>query len=245
MIKKGLLLFVVAVFSNFEGHSQLVPWYYEVDENFLLGKTTFEKDARFSLVPSNRSTKSCYLLNEVNIAFEKMAAAAQKEGITLKVISGGRNFSMQKSIWERKWNARRPNFKSDKETALDILKYSSMPGTSRHHWGTDLDINSLEPSYFASGKGKLEYDWLQKNAANFGFCQTYDNKTVSGRTGYSEEKWHYSYMPISIVLLNQYNAKIGYEEISGFAGSQTAKEVEMIRAYVNGIAVGCNNITSP
>ncbi len=245
MIKKGLLLLLVAVFSNFEGTSQLMPWYYEVDENFLLGKTTFEKDYRFSLVPSNRSTKSCYLLHEVNVAFEEMAAAAQKEGITLKVISGGRNFNMQKSIWERKWNARRPNFKSDKETALDILKYSSMPGTSRHHWGTDLDINSLEPSYFASGKGKKEYDWLQKNAANFGFCQTYDNKTVSGRTGYSEEKWHYSYMPISSIFLSIYNEMITSEKITGFLGGSTSKEVEVIRDYVNGICPNCNSITFP
>ena len=52
-------------------------------------------------------------------------------------------------------------------------------------------------------------------------------------------------MPISTVLLNQYNAKIVSEKINGFAGSQTAKEVEMIRDYVNGIAAGCNTITSP
>ena len=245
MIKKGLLLFVVAFFSTFEVHSQLMPWYYEVDENFLLGKTTFEKDYRFSLVPSNRSTKSCYLLNEVNAAFEEMAVAAQKEGVTLKVISGGRNFNMQKSIWERKWNARRPNFKSDKETALDILKYSSMPGTSRHHWGTDLDINSLEPSYFASGRGKKEYDWLQKNAGSFGFCQTYDNKQTSGRSGYSEEKWHYSYMPISSIFLSIYKEQITSEKLTGFLGSSTSKEVEVIRDYVNGICPNCNSITFP
>lgn len=245
MIKKVFLLLALAFLFQSEGNAQLLPWYYEVDENFLLGKTSFESDGRFSLVSSSGSTKSCYLLVEVNGAFEQMAAAAQKEGVILKVISGGRNFNMQKAIWEKKWNTRRPNFKSDKETALDILKYSSMPGTSRHHWGTDVDINSLEPSYFASGKGKKEYDWLQKNAGSFGFCQTYDNKQTSGRSGYSEEKWHYSYMPISTVLLNQYNAKIVYEEISGFVGSQTAKEVEMIRAYVNGIAGGCNTLTSP
>ena len=245
MIKKGLLLFTLVILSHAKGYTQLFPWYVQVDENFLLGKINFEEDIRFSLVAANRSTKSCYLLFEVNWAFEEMAAASQKEGIVLKVISGGRNFNMQKAIWEKKWNARRPNFKSDKETALDILKYSSMPGTSRHHWGTDLDINSLEPSYFASGKGKKEYDWLQKNAGSFGFCQTYDNKQASGRSGYSEEKWHYSYMPISTVLLNQYNAKIGSEKITGFAGSQTAKEVEMIRDYVNGVATGCNTITSP
>ena len=245
MIKKAIVLFVAAILFSMPGKSQIVPWYFEVDENFLLGKIDFAKDGRFNLVATNRSTKSCYLLVEVNWAFEQMAAAAEKEGIVLKVISGGRNFNMQKAIWEKKWNARRPNFKSDKETALDILKYSSMPGTSRHHWGTDLDINSLEPSYFASGKGKKEYDWLQKNAARFGFCQTYDNKSNSGRTGYSEEKWHYSYMPISSILLSQYNEQINYEKLTGFLGSSSAKEIEVIRSYANGISTCCSSLTFP
>ena len=245
MIKKGFLLFILVILSNARGYTQLFPWYVQVSEDFLLGKIEFENDARFNLVATNRSTKSCYLLLEVNWAFEEMAAAAQKEGIVLKVISGGRNFNMQKSIWERKWNARRPNFKTDKETALDILKYSSMPGTSRHHWGTDLDINSLEPSYFAGGKGKKEYDWLQKNARSFGFCQTYDNKGYTGRTGYSEEKWHYSYMPISSVILNQYNEQINYEKLTGFLGSATSKDIEVIRVFVNGISTSCTSLTFP
>lgn len=245
MIKKAIVLVVAAILFSMPGNAQLFPWYFQVDENFLLGKTSFENDIRFSLVAANRSTKSCYLLFEVNWAFEEMAAAAEKEGIVLKVISGGRNFNMQKAIWEKKWNARRPNFKTDKATALDILKYSSMPGTSRHHWGTDLDINSLEPSYFASGKGKKEYDWLQKNAANFGFCQTYDNKTIAGRTGYSEEKWHYSYMPISSVILNQYNEHINYERLTGFLGSAISKDIEVIRVFVNGISTSCPSLTFP
>ncbi|NJK84501.1 MAG: M15 family metallopeptidase [Saprospiraceae bacterium] len=40
------------------------------------------------------------------------------------------------------------------ERALKILKYSSMPGTSRHHWGTDIDLNSFSNSYFEQGEGK-------------------------------------------------------------------------------------------
>jgi LAS superfamily LD-carboxypeptidase LdcB len=248
MIKRAYLIFAVTFLAQWQGFAQPVTpdlWYFNVDENFLLGKIMFEKNTRFSLVSAKLSTKSCYLLNEVNAAFETMAEAAQKDGVILKVISGGRNFNMQKVIWEKKWNARRANFKSDKETALDILKYSSMPGTSRHHWGTDLDINSLEPSYFASGKGKLEYDWLQKNAANFGFCQTYDNKINFGRTGYSEEKWHYSYMPISSVILKQYNAQISYEKLNGFLGSSAAKDIEVIRVYVSGISTACSGLTFP
>ena len=233
------ILFICGLFLSSTLYSQAI-WSDSVSVGFLLGQIAYEKDSRFIKVPSNRSTKSCYLLKEVNLAFDSMAIAAQKAGISLKVVSGGRNFEMQKSIWERKWNARRPNFKSDKETALDILKYSSMPGTSRHHWGTDLDINSVDPSYFSSGKGKIEYDWLKKNAASFGFCQTYDNKTVSNRTGYSEEKWHYTYMPISNKLLKQYNEKITNDLIIGFLGCSTAKEIDVVKFYVNGISPLCN-----
>ena len=44
----------------------------------------------------------------------------------------------------------------------EIMKYSSMPSTSRHHWGTDIDLNSLENSYFEKGEGKkYSIGWLQ------------------------------------------------------------------------------------
>jgi len=235
---KTTLIFCGLLFSNFLFAQS--NWSDSVSVGFLLGQTIYEKDSRFIQVPINRSTKTCYLLKEVNSAFNEMAIAAQKAGVNLKVVSGGRNFEMQKGIWERKWKARRPNFKSDLETALDILRYSSMPGTSRHHWGTDLDINSVDPVYFSSGKGKLEYEWLKKNADTFGFCQTYDNKEESKRTGYSEEKWHYTYMPISHKLLKQYNEKITNDLIIGFLGSSTAKEIDVVKFYVNGISPLCD-----
>jgi zinc D-Ala-D-Ala carboxypeptidase len=53
------------------------------------------------------------------------------------------------------------------------MQYSSMPGTSRHHWGTDVDLYALDDIYFTYGDGKIVYDWLLANAANYGFCQPY------------------------------------------------------------------------
>lgn len=68
------------------------------------------------------------------------------------------------------------------------MLYSSMPTTSRHHWGTDMDINSVEPEYFESGQGLLEYNWLKANAHKFGFCQPYSPKDDGSRTqGYNLE----------------------------------------------------------
>ena len=89
MIRKAIVLFVAAILFSATGKSQIVPWYFEVDENFLLGKIDFAKDGRFNLVAANRSTKSCYLLVEVNGAFEEMAAAegldAHKNAVTVRL----------------------------------------------------------------------------------------------------------------------------------------------------------------
>ena len=110
-----------------------------------------------------------------------------------------------------------------------------MPMCSRHHWGTDLDLNSLENSYFSSGKGLKIYEWLTKHAPDYGFCQVYTNKKINNRTGYEEEKWHWSYMPIARQNLMRYNKTVKITDIKGFLGWETASEVNIIEAYVNGI----------
>jgi D-alanyl-D-alanine carboxypeptidase len=201
----------------------------------LLGKFDPPKHESFSLIECTLTSKTgIYLRTEVYEQVKKMAEAAKKEGVVLSVLSATRNYDYQKGIWERKWNGAKYKGWKDADIASDILKYSSMPGTSRHHWGTDLDFNSVEPSYFKTGNGKKVYDWLQKNAASFGFYQTYTSKE-NGRTGYNEEAWHWSYLPLAKDFLTQYNQLISYTDFSGFKGSATAKELNVIEVYVNGI----------
>ena len=93
-----------------------------------------------------------------------------------------------------------------------IIEYSTIPGTSRHHWGTDLDIidaNStykgdvLVPSKF-HGTGpfcKLK-EWMDNNAANFGFKLVYTDTPT--REGFKYEPWHYSFAEISKPMLSEY-----------------------------------------
>ncbi len=50
------------------------------------------------------------------------------------------------------------------------MNYSAMPSASRHHWGTDLDINSVEDEYFQTEPGLSEHKWLVNNGFKFGFC---------------------------------------------------------------------------
>lgn len=111
-----------------------------------------------------------------------------------------------------------------------------MPGSSRHHWGTDIDLNSLENNYFLSGEGKRIYMWLSSHAKDYGFAQVYTNPEPTLRPGYAEEKWHWSYLPLANNYLKQYNALITHSMITGFHGAELNQQLQIIENYVNGIA---------
>lgn len=216
-----------------------------IAKNYLLGRFDPAHDSRFVQLTSSHAQGSAlngYLRKETFEAFEKMAAAAKKEGVTLTIISATRNFDSQKKIWENKWNGKTKVEGKDLTTIADlnerarlILLYSSMPGTSRHHWGTDMDLNSLDNNFFASGEGLKIYQWLTQHGAEFGFCQPYTSK-AKGRTGYEEEKWHWSYLPLSKIFLEEYTQQISTSDINGFAGSETAASLQVIPNYVKGVA---------
>jgi zinc D-Ala-D-Ala carboxypeptidase len=212
------------------------------DKNYLLGKFNPSTDSKFSPLKSEHAPAGGDLRTEAYQAFIKMAYAANKEKVKLQIISSTRNFISQKRIWEAKWKGTTKVDGKDLTTVADpterakiILKYSSMPGTSRHHWGTDVDLNSLENGYFASGEGLRIYKWLEKHALEYGFCQPYTSKDA-GRTGYEEEKWHWSYMPLAKGFLEEYIKQIQYADIKGFEGSEAAEPVKIIEDYVTGVA---------
>lgn len=205
-----------------------------ITKDFLMGKFDYRAHPLFTKVPARMSGKDLYVQKETLDAFQRMHEAALKDSINLKIISGTRNFAEQKSIWENKWKKEIVAQKTPKAAALKILEYSSMPSTSRHHWGTDIDINSVDGSYFRKGKGLKEYKWLVANGPSFGFYQTYTPKD-KGRTGYSVEEWHWSYMPLAKKYLEMYNSKISYKDIKGFNGCETAAEIDIIKNFVNGI----------
>jgi len=164
----------------------------------------------------------------------------------IRVTSSTRSFYDQKAIWEAKWNGERlvdgkklnEYEKDPMKRALIILKFSSMPGSSRHHWGTDLDFNALTNTYYETGAGKTFYLWMSANASRFGFHQPY---TKNRDKGYEEEKWHWSYTPLSKIFLKDWNRLSGSMDFSGgkdsFAGIETVWK--LAHEYVNGINDEC------
>lgn len=227
---KNLLILVVLTFGELLCTSgKMVPVYTTDD---LTGRFAPETHAAFVPVSSAYTNNSTYMRREAYEALVKMFKAAQRDGITLMIVSGTRNHTRQVEIWSEKWN----RLTEDPATrARTILDYSSMPGTSRHHWGTDIDLNSIEPEYFETAQGRKVYTWLQKNAEKYGYFQPYILHGDARETGYKEEKWHWSYYPIADQLLRAYKRMVGYELIYGFPGSEYAQQLHVIEHFVQGI----------
>lgn len=236
-------VFIVIVFVLFpikiQISSLLVATSNMVDTNYMTsyvtGNLDYSQNRQFVKALAEHSSKGIYLEKRTYEAFGRMYRAALQDDVKLIIISGARSFSYQKSIWERKWQGLKQVPIIDR--VLAILKYSAMPATSRHHWGTDIDINSLENSYFESGKGLKEYAWLCENAGKFGFCQVYTAKDERlGRNGYEMEKWHWSYMPIASNCLWYYVKLITPDNLGRFSGAETASDIDIIGRYVLGIS---------
>jgi zinc D-Ala-D-Ala carboxypeptidase len=250
---KAILTFALTLFllaASASAHSQKKDSLFAglSEREYLTGK--FEPTSLpdyFMLLPSECSAGEQRLRKEAAQAFIQMVASAQMEGIFLRAVSSTRSFFRQKGIWEAKWKGDRKvegiNLgkvkMSESAKAELIMRYSSMPGTSRHHWGTDLDINSVDDDYFKSAEGQRVYSWLQANAGKFGFCQVYHSKQKSGRSGYEEEKWHWSYLPLAVPLTQKYKTLLSDEDISGFLGSETAPKIQVVTKYVLGLNLDC------
>jgi len=218
-----------------------------LDIQYIMGRFDPAKHPDFILIESKYTDKEgSYLRKDTYRAFVEMYNHALKDGVKLNIRSATRNFYSQKSIWEAKWSGARliesgenlaQTTPDPKERALKILRYSSMPGSSRHHWGTDIDLNNLENDWFNSGEGLKMYNWLKEHASEHGFCQPY---TAGRPYGYFEERWHWSYTPVSAKLTAYARTHLKNEMIDGFLGSESAPMIDIVKHYVLGINEECN-----
>ena len=153
------------------------------------------------------------MIKEAGEAFVNMKKEALKDGIKIEIVSGFRSYNRQKQIWNRKFRINKMNGLSPQQNILKIIEYSTLPGTSRHHWGTDIDIVDgnktvsgdvlLKENFHSDGPYVKLRKWMDINAKRFGFYRPYDNNPK--RKGFKYEPWHYSYAPIAIPMLKAYD----------------------------------------
>ncbi|MCW5517615.1 M15 family metallopeptidase [Muriicola sp. Z0-33] len=155
------------------------------------------------------------LRKEAHDAFLEMKKAAAADGIDIEVVSSFRSFDRQQAIFERKYEKYTEEGMQPLEAIDKIIEYSTIPGTSRHHWGTDIDLidgnkktsgDVLVPGKFESGGPFEDFKtWMDANSEKFHFYLVYTDDPR--RKGFKYEPWHYSYAPISIPMLTAFRGK--------------------------------------
>tara|TARA_B110000240_G_C13459099_1_gene435871 strand:+ start:592 stop:1320 length:729 start_codon:yes stop_codon:yes gene_type:complete len=152
------------------------------------------------------------LIKEAADAYIKMKVAAAKDGFELKVVSSYRSFDKQLAIWNRKFEINSKEGMDPLENIKKITEYSTIPGTSRHHWGTEIDLISAQPKvdgdvllanlFEGEGPYAALKSWMDANANSYGFFLAYPKDSL--RKGFQYEPWHYSYKPKSKYFLKNY-----------------------------------------
>jgi len=162
------------------------------------------------------SDPECGLHADVVAPFSNLRRAALDDGFDLMPVSSFRAFSHQLAIWNGKFSGERPMYDAagrridvgelaSADRIEAILSWSALPGASRHHWGTDVDLVDrratapgykirLTPDEFAAGGPYAALtEWLDANAARFGFFRPY----CGVRSGVASEPWHFSFAPVA------------------------------------------------
>ena len=104
--------------------------------------------------------------------------------------------------------------KSD-EDLRSAFRYSlttrSIPGFSRHHWGTEIDVVAADSSAWARG-GPLEVLWpfVHDEAPKFGFYTPFREGFFPEPTKahYQGEPWHLSYFPVAAALRERWLSEV-------------------------------------
>ena len=176
----------------------------------------------------------CLVHRDAADAFVAMREAAARVGIMLEAASAFRDFERQRRVWNAKFTGERQLLDADNrpldasalppvERVEAILTWSALPGASRHHWGTDVDVIDAMamPSGYEVQLVGTEYApggvfarlsaWLDENARRYGFFRPY----ATGRGGVRPEPWHLSYAPVAKRALEELTLPVLKRAISG------------------------------
>ncbi len=174
--------------------AELDKWYMKlvnpdnsVDRSFISNVDLAEINTKYI----SGSDSSKLLDRRVVDSFESMCKAAEDDGIALISISSYRTYAYQETLYnnrvQRCINEGLSRADAEKKAATIV----ALPGTSEHHLGLAVDINSVEESF----ENTAAFRWLQENAEDFGFILRYP-KDKQDITKIIYEPWHYRYVGV-------------------------------------------------
>ena len=114
-----------------------------------------------------------------------MVAAANKDGVNLKVWSPFRSYAIQKDLFQKQVN----RVGGDEEKAATVV---ARPGTSEHNTGLCADFNMASDSFEKTPM----FTWMMENAEDYGFILRYPKSKIDV-TGVIYESWHWRFVGIN------------------------------------------------
>ena len=147
------------------------------------GLTLVPEPAWLALAGFDRFARPLWLHPAAARDWRHLQAAALRDGVPIDAISGYRSHDYQLGIFERK--------RARGQSVAEILTVNAAPGFSEHHSGLALDVGTPgEPPAEASFEATPAFEWLQTNAAAFGFHLSYPRDNPHGIT---YEPWHWAH----------------------------------------------------
>lgn len=145
-----------------------------------------------------------YIEDYVMNAYLEMKNDALKEGISLKITSGYRSYSVQEELYD--------SYKQrDGKEAADT--YSARAGYSEHQSGLCFDLNGTNRNFINTKEGK----WLNDNCYKYGFTLRFPEGKEE-YTGYMYEGWHFRYVGVELATKLYNNGDwISLEEYYGIS----------------------------
>ena len=125
-------------------------------------------------------------------------------------------FRGERPLYDAEGNVQEHAALSEEQLVDAILCWSALPGASRHHWGTELDLidRAAMPEGYRVQLVPAETEpggvfhglrcWLDENMARYGFYRPY----ASFRGGVLPEPWHVSYAPAASVAVTRVTTEL-------------------------------------
>lgn len=143
-----------------------------------------------------------------------MIEAAWEDGVELYVLSPYRSYEAQETLFNNKVQYCLANGVSEENAESEAASVVARPGTSEHNTGLAADFNMVEDEFEQTPM----YEWLQKNAADYGFIMRYSEEKTE-KTGVIHESWHWRFVGINTakeinslgMCLEEYIEYKGYE----------------------------------
>jgi uncharacterized repeat protein (TIGR02543 family) len=141
--------------------------------------------------PSLSTVDGYPIHSKIAESYKAMKSAAAKDGVNLYIISGYRSYQRQENNFNNRYNLYLRQGYSKSAAYKKTASIIAVPGTSEHHLGLAMDLNSLDQSFGNTKAGK----WLAKNSYKYGFILRY-KATTTNITGIVYEPWHFRYVSV-------------------------------------------------